>query len=187
MPQPPCQPWPALPQHPDLLCSIRSAGSGKAAAHLMGRDAARRVAAECRRCCRSGRPGAGGAGRLPEAVCARDELLDLEHTPLPSRSLLWVGAFRVLKRTAPKTCRLDTPETWVCRASSTSSVCAPTSTTQPSQRRLGCTPATTNGGCPGRSFTAAAFRRRRRAIPGGRGDCSGSPLARVDRGDRHGD
>ena len=33
-------------------------------------------------------------------------LLDLEHTPLPSRSLLsprWMGPFRVLARTAPNT------------------------------------------------------------------------------------
>ena len=39
-------------------------------------------------------------------------LLDTEHTPLPSRSLLsprWMGPFRVLARTAPNTYRLDIP------------------------------------------------------------------------------
>jgi hypothetical protein len=42
-------------------------------------------------------------------------LLDTEHTPLPSRSLLsprWMGPFKVLARTAPNTYRLDIPATW---------------------------------------------------------------------------
>ena len=47
---------------------------------------------------------------------AGDEvLLDTEHTPLPSRSLLsprWMGPFKVLARTAPNTYRLDIPSTW---------------------------------------------------------------------------
>ena len=42
-------------------------------------------------------------------------LLDTEHTPLPSRSLLsphWIGPFKVFARTAPNTYRLDAPATW---------------------------------------------------------------------------
>ena len=42
-------------------------------------------------------------------------LLDTEHTPLPSRSLLsprWMGPFRALERTAPNMYRLDIPATW---------------------------------------------------------------------------
>ena len=46
-------------------------------------------------------------------------LLDTEHTPLPSRSLLlprWMGGimgpFKVLACTAPNTYRLDVPATW---------------------------------------------------------------------------
>ena len=42
-------------------------------------------------------------------------LLDKDHTPLLSRSLLspqWMGPFRVLARTATNTCRLDIPATW---------------------------------------------------------------------------
>jgi hypothetical protein len=42
-------------------------------------------------------------------------LLDTEHTPLPSRSLLsprWMGPFKVLARTAPNTYHLNIPATW---------------------------------------------------------------------------
>ena len=42
-------------------------------------------------------------------------LLDTEHTPLPSRSLLsprWMGPFKVLARPAPNTYRLAIPATW---------------------------------------------------------------------------
>ena len=42
-------------------------------------------------------------------------LLDTEHTPLPSRSLLsprWMGPFQVLAIPAPNTYRLDIPATW---------------------------------------------------------------------------
>ena len=53
------------------------------------------------------------ASRRDVQFAVGDEvLLDTEHTPLPSRSLLcprWMGPFRVLARTAPNTCRLDLP------------------------------------------------------------------------------
>ena len=42
-------------------------------------------------------------------------LLDTEHTPLPSRSLLfqrWMGPYKVLASTAPNTYRLELPEAW---------------------------------------------------------------------------
>ena len=42
-------------------------------------------------------------------------LLDTEHAPLPSRSLLsprWMGPFKVLACAAPNTYRLDVPATW---------------------------------------------------------------------------
>ncbi len=42
-------------------------------------------------------------------------LLDTTHTPLPSRDKLssrWMGPFRVLAKTAPKTYRLDLPPSW---------------------------------------------------------------------------
>ena len=42
-------------------------------------------------------------------------LLDTEHTPLPSRSLLsprWMGPSKVLARPAPNTYRLEIPATW---------------------------------------------------------------------------
>ena len=55
------------------------------------------------------------ASRRDVQFAVGDEvLLDTEHTPLPSRSLLsprWMGPFRVLARTAPNTCRLDLPAT----------------------------------------------------------------------------
>ena len=56
------------------------------------------------------------ASRRDVQFAVGDEvLLDTEHTPLPSRSLLsprWMGPFRVLARTAPNTYRLDIPATW---------------------------------------------------------------------------
>ena len=56
------------------------------------------------------------ASRREARSAVGDEVLrDTEHTPLPSRSLLsllWMGPFRVLVRTAPDTCRLDKPATW---------------------------------------------------------------------------
>ena len=42
-------------------------------------------------------------------------LLDTEHTPLPSRSLLsprWMGPFKIVASTAPNTYRLDIPAAW---------------------------------------------------------------------------
>ena len=90
-------------QHPLLHQSQR------AAAHLMGR-----VTAEVRALVEEQR----GALRLPAGRAVRygDEvLLDTEHTPLPSRSLLstrWMGPFQVLARTAQNTNRLDIPATW---------------------------------------------------------------------------
>ena len=56
------------------------------------------------------------ASRRDVQCAVGDEvLLDTEHTPLPSRSLLssrWMGPFRVLARTAPNTYRLNIPATW---------------------------------------------------------------------------
>ena len=53
------------------------------------------------------------AHRRDVTFAAGDQvLLDTEHTPLPSRSLLsprWMGPFTVLACTAPNTCRLDIP------------------------------------------------------------------------------
>ena len=82
----------------------------------------------------AGPPQGGAPGGC--AVCCGDEvLLDTEHTPLPSRSLLspesprWMGPFRILARTAPNTCRLDISATWRIRVLaefSTSNACAGT-------------------------------------------------------------
>jgi hypothetical protein len=56
------------------------------------------------------------AHRRDVQFAAGDEvLLDTEHTPLPSRSLLsprWMGPFTVLACTAPNTYRLDIPAAW---------------------------------------------------------------------------
>ena len=90
------------------------AGSGEAAAHLMGR-----VTAEVRALLQERqdrRKAELDASRRDVQFAVGDEvLLDTEHTPLPSRSLLsprWMGPFRVLARTAPNTYRLDLPATW---------------------------------------------------------------------------
>ena len=57
-----------------------------------------------------------GAHRRDVQFAMGDEvLLDTEHTPLPSRSLLsprWMGHFKVLARQAPNTYRLEIPATW---------------------------------------------------------------------------
>ena len=54
---------------------------------------------------------------------AGDEvLLDTEHTPLPSRSLLspsWMGPFKVLARTTPNAYRLNLPATCTSSINST--------------------------------------------------------------------
>ena len=53
------------------------------------------------------------ASRRDVQFAVGDEvLLDTEHTPLPSRSLLsprWMGPFKVLALTAPNTYCLDIP------------------------------------------------------------------------------
>ena len=90
------------------------AGSGEAAAHLMGR-----VTAEVRALLQERqdrRKAELDASRRDVQFAVGDEvLLDMEHTPLPSRSLLsprWMGPFRLLARTAPNTYRLDIRATW---------------------------------------------------------------------------
>jgi hypothetical protein len=89
-------------------------GSGEAAAHLMGR-----VTAEVRALLQERqdrRKAELDAARRDVHFALGDELLlDTEHTPLPSRSLLsprWMGPFKVLARTAPNTYRLDIPAAW---------------------------------------------------------------------------
>jgi hypothetical protein len=56
------------------------------------------------------------AHRLDVCFTVGDEvLLDTEHSPLPSRSLLsprWMGPFKVLACQAPNTYRLDLPSSW---------------------------------------------------------------------------
>ena len=90
------------------------AGSGEAATHLMGSMTAEVQALlqeHLDRC-----KAELDASRRDVQFAVGDEvLLDTEHTPLPSRSLLsprWMGPFRVLARTAPNTCRLDILATW---------------------------------------------------------------------------
>ena len=90
-------------------------------------------------------------------------LLDTEHTPLPSRSLLsprWMCPFRVLARTAPKAYRLDIPATSRPRGasspSSTSSACAPPPPSRPPRRRRGCGPAAAGSGCRRRARARGA-------------------------------
>ena len=90
------------------------AGSSEAVAHLMGR-----VTAEVRALLQERqdrRKAELDATRRDVQFAVGDEvLLDTEHTPLPSRSLLsprWMGPFKVLARTAPNTYRLDIPATW---------------------------------------------------------------------------
>ena len=100
---PPNAPDPAVP-----------AGSGEAAAHLMGR-----VTADVRALLQERqerRKAELDAHRRDVTFAVGDEvLLDTEHTPLPSRSLLsprWMGPFKVLARSAPNTYRIDIPATW---------------------------------------------------------------------------
>ena len=100
---PPASPDPAAP-----------AGSGEAAAHLMSR-----VTAEVRALLQARqdqRKAELDAHRRDVQFAVGDEvLLDTEHTPLPSRSLLsprWMGPFKVLARPAPNTYRLEIPATW---------------------------------------------------------------------------
>ena len=90
------------------------AGPGEDAATLMGR-----VTEEVRALLQERqdrRKAELDASRRDVQFAVGDEvLLDTEHTPLPSRSLLsprWMGPFRVLARTAPNTYRLDIPATW---------------------------------------------------------------------------
>ena len=90
------------------------AGSGEVAAHLMGRVTAEVLVLLQER--QDRRKEALDASRRDVQFAVGDEvLLDTEHTPLSSRSLLsprWMGPFRVLARTAPNTYRLDLPATW---------------------------------------------------------------------------
>ena len=79
------------------------AGSGEVAAHLMGRVTAEVLVLLQER--QDRRKEALDASRRDVQFAVGDEvLLDTEHTPLSSRSLLpprWMGPFRVLARTAP--------------------------------------------------------------------------------------
>ncbi len=99
---------------PDAPDPVAPAGSGEAAAHMMAR-----VTAEVRALLQERqdqRKTALEAHRRDVQFAAGDEvLLDTEHTPLPSRSLLsprWMGPFTVLACTAPNTYRLDIPAAW---------------------------------------------------------------------------
>jgi hypothetical protein len=99
---------------PDAPDPAAPAGSGEAAAHLMAR-----VTAEVRALLQERqdqRKAELDAHRRDVQFAAGDQvLLDTEHTPLPSRSLLsprWMGPFTVLACTAPNTYRLDIPAAW---------------------------------------------------------------------------
>jgi hypothetical protein len=99
---------------PDAPDPAAPAGSGEAAAHMMAR-----VTAEVRALLQERqdhRKAALDAHRRDVQFAVGDEvLLDTEHTPLPSRSLLsprWMGPFTVLAFTAPNTYRLDIPAAW---------------------------------------------------------------------------
>jgi hypothetical protein len=99
---------------PDAPDPAAPAGSGKATAHLMAR-----VTAEVRALLQERqdlRKAELDAHRRDIQFAAGDEvLLDTEHTPLPSRSLLssrWMGPFKVLACTAPNTYRLDIHAVW---------------------------------------------------------------------------
>ena len=90
------------------------AGSGEAAAY----QAARAGARYCRALLleRQDKAELNSSRRDSQfaASVAGEVLLDTEHKPLPSRSLLsprWMCPFRVLARTAPSTYRLDIPAT----------------------------------------------------------------------------
>ena len=90
------------------------AGSGEAAAYLMGWMTAEvRALLQARQ---DQRKAELDAHRRDVQFAVGDEvLLDTEHTPLPSRSLLsprWMGPFKVLARPAPNTYRLEIPATW---------------------------------------------------------------------------
>ena len=89
------------------------AGSEEAAAHLGHVTAEVRALLQERQ---HRRKAELDASRRDVQIAVGDEvLLDTDHTPLPSRSLLsprWMGPFRVLARTAPNTYRLDIPATW---------------------------------------------------------------------------
>ena len=92
-------------------------GAGAAAADLMARLTAEVRALLQER--QAQRKAALDAHRRDVRFAAGDEvLLDTEHTPLPSRSLLsprWMGPFKVLACPAPNTYRLDIPASWrVC-------------------------------------------------------------------------
>ena len=55
------------------------------------------------------------ARRDVQLAVGDEVLLDTEHTPLPSRSLLsprWMGPCKVLARTAPNTYCVEIPATW---------------------------------------------------------------------------
>ena len=92
-------------------------GNGEAAAQLMSR-----VTTEVRALLQERqdrRKAEFDAHRRDVRFAAGDEvLLDTEHTPLPSRSLLsprWMGPFKVIACPAPNTYRLDIPASWrVC-------------------------------------------------------------------------
>ena len=89
-------------------------GDGEAAAHLMVRvtEEVRALLQECQ----ARRKAEYDAHRRDVRFAVGDEvLLDTEHTPLPSRSLLsprWMGPFKVLACPAPNTYRLDIPAGW---------------------------------------------------------------------------
>jgi hypothetical protein len=103
---PPAGPDPAVP-----------VGDGEAAAQLMSR-----VTTEVRALLQERqdrRKAEFDAHWRDVRFAAGDEvLLDTEHTPLPSRSLLsprWMGPFKVIACPAPNTYRLDIPASWrVC-------------------------------------------------------------------------
>ena len=117
------------------------AGSGEAAAHLMGR-----VTAEVRALLQERqdrRKADHDASRRDLHFAAGDEvLLDTEHPALPWLSLPWMGPFRVSAHTAPNTYRLDIPPTWGVLPEFNVQ-------TRPPRRRLECRP-TTAIECPGR-------------------------------------
>ena len=96
-----------------VTCASAPAGAGEAAANLM-----MRVTAEVRALLQERqdqRKAEHDAHRRNVQFAVGDEvLLDTEHTPLPSRSLLsprWMGPFKILANPAPNTYRLDIPAT----------------------------------------------------------------------------
>jgi hypothetical protein len=105
-----------LPARCARLCCLP--GSGEVAAHLMARITAQVLALLQEQ--QDRRKAALDAHRRDVQLAVGDEvLLDTEHTPLPSRSLLspnwqWMGPFAVLAQleTAPNTYLLDLPPAW---------------------------------------------------------------------------